>query len=894
MVDVQTPQVATPEQAESSSEGLRRMQRLSEAARVKTNSHAGRFHPSSSALVYPPTSSRRHHVVTSVFGNVQPRAVPMSRFLQAAEAVEISPDGSWLTAIHAGGPTVRSDAGEGGRVVVYNSSVLDPATTLGSSMPLCNFPLSYPFLDMTYVYPPRTRMGSGGAEAAPALGPVPPPGHSAAKSRGPTLVVLTSELVYLFHPHPLPGNVTLDTQSSHSIPTGSVSATGSGATAPLNWTINALRCPLGARSYADIANPGPTTSSYHAERGWLGMVGDSDGVWAAVERNGELNIIRIDIGLDANNIPFLATTPLPALPRPRPPPFPDATAVPDAFLEHVVFVPLKKGTPNGSVDAEPSDPGVAVVRVYRDADCSGLPNTLPRLRTRFEQCELRHRAVTLVEGFKDLGPATDTGTPLDWVSSHAQTTSISPEGTTLLALTPLPDVPPHTLALALVSSSSGLALTYVNLVPQSEGDTDGTGPPRWHALTGEERVMDAAAAFGPTGEISLAASQGTRRGEMGLVGVFSSSTPRLVPSPRLGAPATPNETLKATAKRAARSVEIAVVQGVDWSDAVRAAFATVSPLEGPELAAAILDQALSIFIKHSRSYVPHILRLQVAVWALTDDPRRELSAELLRIAEASQAFYLCGEEKDGVVTFDLDSVWNLVDIYEWGLGVLSHTMRDAVAERAHSEWAPAEPRTEGSSRLLYIAHPLLRRILVHFIALLDAFAKFTVALDRPIRAPDSSLQGRSAPATAVAASRVQDAGARQGVGLRAWADYLAAVGKGARPSDADTCASLLRLDVGPIASLLPAALSSMPSSSALFAPSAAAEPVPRDGATCAPLGDRPTAVCDRCGVRTVLANNMRGDGPSPWAAWRRTWAAGCMCGGSWMRQHLDAPPGLRR
>jgi hypothetical protein len=383
---------------------------------------------------------------------------------------------------------------------------------------------------------------------------------------------------------------------------------------------------------------------------------------------------------------------------------------------------------------------------------------------------------------------------------------------------------------------------------------------------------------------------------MGLVGVFSASTPRLVPSPRLGAPAIPNESLKQTAKRAARSVELAVVQGVDWSDSVRAAFATVSQAEGHELAAAILEQALSMFIKHSRSYVPHILRLQVAVWALVEDPRRALAAELLRIAEASQAFFLCGEEKDGAVSFDLDSVWNLVDIYEWGLSVLGQTMRDAVAERAHSEWAPTEPRTEGSSRLLYIAHPLLRRILAHFIALLDAFAKFATALDRPIRAPDSSLlMGRSAQATSVAASRILDATAREGVDLKAWGDFLATVGKGPRPSDADTCASLLRLDVGPIASLLPTALSSMPASSALFAPAAAAEPVARDGATCAPLGDRPTAVCDRCAARTVLTatNVMRGGLPSPWAAWRRTWTAGCMCGGSWMRQHLEAPAGLR-
>lgn len=202
-----------------------------------------------------------------------------------------------------------------------------------------------------------------------------------------------------------------------------------------------------------------------------------------------------------------------------------------------------------------------------------------------------------------------------------------------------------------------------------------------------------------------------------------------------------------------------------------------------------------------------------------------------------------------------------------------------------------------ASRLLYIAHPLLRRILSHFIALLDAFAKFTISLDRAIRAPDSALfLGRSAPATSVAASRVQNAAEREGIDLKSWGDFLASVAKGTRPSDADTCASLLKLDVAPIASLLPPALAAMPASSALFAPAAAAEPVSRDGATCAPLGERPTAVCDRCGAHTVLtANNvMRGAVPSPWAAWRRTWTAGCICGGTWMRQHLEAPAGLRQ
>jgi hypothetical protein len=259
-------------------------------------------------------------------------------------------------------------------------------------------------------------------------------------------------------------------------------------------------------------------------------------------------------------------------------------------------------------------------------------------------------------------------------------------------------------------------------------------------------------------------------------------------------------------------------------------------------------------------------------------------------------------------------VWNLVDIFEFALGALGGIFRDAVAEKASAEWSPGEPRTEGSTRVLYLIHPLLRRILVRLVALLAAFAKFVANLDRPIRPPDSAfLITRSAPASAVAAARVQDALVREGVDLPLWGDVLAALNKGEsrvlpchvefstdarhaapRPNDADTVASLLKLDLAPIATLLPPLLASLPTPSSLFTyPTPSPE---RDGATCAVIGDMPTAHCDRCGARTVLHvhNVMRGGVPSPWSAWRRTWVSGCMCGGTWVRTQLEAPAGMRR
>lgn len=317
MVDVQTAanghaRGLSPDEAETSRDGLRRMQRLSEAAKVPSNPYVCRghsnsryvaaFHPLSSALVFPPTNSKQRHAVASVFSeSPRSRSVPVPSIFNRAEMISVSPDGAWLTGFHASADSIGRP-GVAGDLVIYSGGLLDVSSTQSNYQHVASFPLPSPPLALLHVYPPRTRLGAGGREAAPALGPSPPPGHSASRTRGPTLVVLTSELVYYFHPHPLPAMTTLDTRSSAAMPGESVSgAVGGGP--PLSWTINALRCPLGARAYADLANPGPVTSNFYAQRGWLSMVGGSDGVWAAVERDGVLSALRIDIGLDMNNIP---------------------------------------------------------------------------------------------------------------------------------------------------------------------------------------------------------------------------------------------------------------------------------------------------------------------------------------------------------------------------------------------------------------------------------------------------------------------------------------------------------------------------------------------------------------------------------------------------------------
>lgn len=830
----------------------------------------------------------RHHVMTSVFTESAPRSIALPPIFSKSEMMSVSPDGAWLTSFSNNGPSENLGVPrieERGDFMVFASSLLEPSSLQGGWPTLATMPLSSPPLAVLHVYPPRTKLSPSGQKAAPGLGPVPPPGHFTARSRGPSIVLLSTDLIYFLHPHPLPATVVLDTRSSHAVPTESVSAAESGNAAPLSWTLNALRCPLGIRSYASLNNPGPVTSSgtYRAERGWLGMVGGSDAVWAAVERDGEINVTRIDIGLDSNNMPYLATTPLPALPHAQPKPFEGATSPPHASLEEVAFVPLPDG--DGSE-------GVGLSMIYRDVDMTFGPP--PRVRMRFEYVELRKRSVAVVDGFKELGSGDDAAASQDWAPSvESKTTTVSPEGTSILAMTVLPDVPPHTLAMGLVSNNEGLFLSHINLAPHSENDTSAGGAPRWKALVGEQFALDPS-----VGNIDLALipSQGVTRGEMGLVAVGGGgSRPRLIPSPRLGAPAHPEESLNHIAERCARSIELAVVQGVDWSDAVRAAFALVPRSEAGPLSAAILKQALNLFTKHSRSYVPHLLRIQVAVWAQADDGRRAYAAELIRLGEASQIFFLCGNEEGGVISFDLDSVWHLVDVFEWSVALLGQVFRDAVAEKASVEWNGADAEASGTSRVLYLVHPLLRRIVARLVALCAAFAKFVAQLDRPIRPPESAMMLTRCPqATAVAQTRVSDATATEGVDLNAWGEVLGSLSKLARPGDAEVCASLLGLDIAPLAPQLGPVLAALPAPSALFeAPAVQPE---RDGASFAQVGEMPTAVCDRCGARTVLAvsNVMRTGPASPWSAWRKNWNMNCVCGGTWVRIPLEIPHNIRR
>ena len=96
---------------------------------------------------------------------------------------------------------------------------------------------------------------------------------------------------------------------------------------------------------------------------------------------------------------------------------------------------------------------------------------------------------------------------------------LSPTSTTILALHPVRSVPPHTLALALLSSPTGVQLTHIDLASETL------------TAVGEETLLGD---MHFSGGVEMVISQGVERGQMGLVALISEDVgAMLVVSPRL-------------------------------------------------------------------------------------------------------------------------------------------------------------------------------------------------------------------------------------------------------------------------------------------------------------------------------------------------------------------------
>jgi hypothetical protein len=105
--------------------------------------------------------------------------------------------------------------------------------------------------------------------------------------------------------------------------------------------------------------------------------------------------------------------------------------------------------------------------------------------------------------------------------SRLPSTSLSPNGYTILALCPLPALEPPSLALSLLQTKDGVIMSHLDLADTS------AGPPEspWAALRGDPiRIRED---VGST-DVSLYLSQGVERGGLGLVAIMSRETGALL------------------------------------------------------------------------------------------------------------------------------------------------------------------------------------------------------------------------------------------------------------------------------------------------------------------------------------------------------------------------------
>lgn len=254
-----------------------------------------------------------------------------------------------------------------------------------------------------------------------------------------------------------------------------------------------------------------------------------------------------------------------------------------------------------------------------------------------------------------------------------------------------------------------------------------------------------------------------------------------------------------------------------------------------------------------------------------------------------------------------DSVWPLIAVTEWVLGVLSRVMREVVMDRAKAEWGEtAEKGASGSTRsllteaasprILYFAHPSLRRVIIRLVAQVYGFVNFVRNLERPILQPESRFMPTGATrdprATIVARELLEGIVAASGVDLALWGKALEGVEASgsaeALPASMLTTqggasedlvqSSLLNLDSN---ALRPFPLLPDPSSLFLSPPNE----YEYDAITFLPLFGR-AARCNRCGWKTaVLGQTTVGDEEvlRGWRKWRREREQGCGCGGCWVR-----------
>ncbi|OCF40964.1 hypothetical protein I317_05242 [Kwoniella heveanensis CBS 569] len=889
MEDIQSGRYGSEAPAETSKAGLRRMRRIHAQPPSLGSTHRGAMNPLTSDLIYaaPPHSRVQGYLTSSVFSASRPRPLPTPSVLTPPKQLSLSPDGRWSVFFHP------NPSDEGGTLAIYSSTIYSPLSTPNNVVPLATFPLISRPLAVTHLYPPRIHLVNG---RAPPFGPKPPPNHDS--TRGPTFLVLQSSGLLLFHPQaiPTPGPIQIDGQIPIS--------------AGETWTMNVLRAPLHMRWHAAAGGVVPPEDGWSVDRGWMGLVPGNRGVWVGWEkRDGQVGVTRAAVDVDSQGHYFIQVTPMPSLPR---------TDQAANYLQSIVFVApsnikndkiVKNEDGAGDVQMNVSDgpsdlssgncESVKAVLIYHETEGRSTSSCSRTVVHTFER-----REVNLAEGFREIGSGGgDVVSSYDWGTLPQATTDARPAGTTIVALYPLPAVPPHSHSLAVVSHLSGLLLVHIDLLSQE-----------WFIFRESIDLDEVESEV----DIDLIVSQGVKRGQLGLAALLrKEGGPVLVVQPSIEGQAALSTLSGSTSATSlgleeASGIILAERQGVDWSDVIRDVCGSTWSGEQHELVSGILRGVYELAIEEIHiDEQDLLLRVQIALFSVAKDVRLDLASDILRLSEVSSLVDKCATfEEDGRISFDLDSIWPLIGAMEWVVTILAGAMRQTIIYGAKLEWSSAQDNEdeEDPSSVLILAHPTFRALSLRLLSQLNQLTTFLSTLERPILQPESRALPdpiqRDPMATIVARERIKDAAYAMGFDILEWGKGLEHVSNQGLSEDQQRL-SLLELDLKPLQATIPSLLSALPSSSTLFlSPEqnalSSSSGQNYDGITFqrlsnAYLNGNLRVKCDRCesstdelgsippSITTTTGNEDPGNTPSPWITWKRAFAQGCLCGGRWSR-----------
>jgi hypothetical protein len=150
-------------------------------------------------------------------------------------------------------------------------------------------------------------------------------------------------------------------------------------------------------------------------------------------------------------------------------------------------------------------------------------------------------------------------------------TTLSPTGglATITSLIPLPDVPPYTLALAIVQYQDGPKVVHLDLCPGGSGS--------------EWRILGDGISLDPddgADEVELVPSQAVQRGMKGIVALVPREGTKLViiPSVQMDLEDVERKEGEGAGEEdeVAVGVVLAITQGVSYADVIRSAFGMVN------------------------------------------------------------------------------------------------------------------------------------------------------------------------------------------------------------------------------------------------------------------------------------------------------------------------------